>query len=55
MEQDLSVSLAEPSLFQGLLAHLKPALYRVRQGMKIHNPLLEKVKADYAALFAVTA
>ncbi|MCP8969636.1 transcription antiterminator [Ectobacillus sp. SYSU M60031] len=52
LEQDLTGS---PSLFEGLVLHLKPALYRMKQGMGISNPLLEKIKGDYPELFAVVA
>jgi len=41
------------SLFQGLVTHLAPALFRVKQRMRIHNPLLEKIKQDYASLFDI--
>jgi mannitol operon transcriptional antiterminator len=41
------------SLYQGLLAHLKPAMYRMKQNMGITNPLLEKIKTDYRELFHV--
>lgn len=39
------------SLFEGLVLHLKPALYRMKQGMRISNPLLDKIKRDYSELF----
>ncbi|ULT57246.1 BglG family transcription antiterminator [Neobacillus drentensis] len=39
------------SLFEGLSVHLKPAIYRIKQKMGISNPLLEKIKKDYADLF----
>lgn len=39
------------SLFQGLLAHLQPTLYRLRQNMRISNPLLDQIKRDYKELF----
>jgi mannitol operon transcriptional antiterminator len=41
------------SLFEDLLMHLKPAIYRIKQNMGISNPLLEKIKTDYAELFTV--
>lgn len=41
------------SLFEGLMMHLKPALYRIKQNMGISNPLLEKIKNDYGELFSV--
>jgi mannitol operon transcriptional antiterminator len=39
------------SLFEGLSVHLKPAIYRIKQQMGISNPLLDKIKKDYADLF----
>jgi mannitol operon transcriptional antiterminator len=48
--QDLT---QDSSLFQGMLAHLKPAIYRIKQNMRIHNPLLEKIKKDYIELFEI--
>lgn len=54
VSEQLGVSLVgEMSLMKGLVAHLKPALYRIEQKMGIANPLLEKIEADYADLFAV--
>ncbi|MFZ4452784.1 BglG family transcription antiterminator [Salibacterium aidingense] len=41
----------DPSLYQGLVAHLDPALYRIQENMRIHNPLLEEIKKDYHELF----
>ena len=40
------------SLFEGLVVHLKPALYRIEQKMGISNPLLDKIQRDYAELFS---
>ncbi len=48
LNMDLS---ANRSLFEGLVMHLKPALYRLKQNMGISNPLLAKVKQDYGELF----
>lgn len=39
------------SLFQGLVAHLRPALYRIKQKMGISNPLLYQIEQDYHELF----
>ncbi|WP_309298041.1 BglG family transcription antiterminator [Cytobacillus sp. NCCP-133] len=41
------------SLFQGLVVHLRPAIYRIRQNMGITNPLLEKIETDYHELFCI--
>ncbi|WP_185819639.1 BglG family transcription antiterminator [Salibacterium salarium] len=43
--------LEDNSLYQGLIAHLEPALYRIRENMAIHNPLLKEIKRDYFELF----
>jgi mannitol operon transcriptional antiterminator len=40
-------------LFQGLVAHLRPALYRMKQNMRIDNPLLSRIEEDYRELFEV--
>lgn len=41
------------SLFEGLVMHLKPAIYRIKQKMGISNPLLEKITRDYPELFSL--
>lgn len=41
------------SLFEGLILHLKPAVYRIKQKMGISNPLLDKIKRDYTELFFI--
>jgi len=41
------------SLFEGLVMHLKPAVYRLKQKMGISNPLLDRIKRDYADLFSI--
>lgn len=41
----------EEFVIQGLIAHLKPTLIRLANGMKIENPLLEQIKKDYSAIF----
>ncbi len=50
VDQELS---SNQSLLQGLVAHLSPAIFRIKQNMGITNPLLEKMKSDYAELFAI--
>ena len=52
VEEQTGISLAgDSSLYTGLLAHLERAIYRLRENMRIHNPLLDDVKQDYPALF----
>lgn len=40
-------------LYQGLIAHLRPAIYRMKQHMKISNPLLKRIMEDYQELFGI--
>lgn len=39
------------SLFQGLLAHMEPSLFRIKQKMESFNPLKEEIKRKYPLLF----
>ncbi|MFZ7946968.1 BglG family transcription antiterminator [Neobacillus sp. 19] len=39
------------SLYQGLLAHLEPSLYRIKQQMGSFNPLKEEIMRKYPFLF----
>ena len=50
--EQTGVTLAgDSSLYTGLLAHVERAIYRLREGMTIYNPLLSEIKEDYPALF----
>ncbi|WP_254052865.1 BglG family transcription antiterminator [Bacillus sp. V59.32b] len=54
VEEQLQIDLiSNASLFQGLVTHLKPALFRVKQNMGIANPLMQKIKQDYGDLFNI--
>ncbi|WP_332634030.1 BglG family transcription antiterminator [Halalkalibacter flavus] len=54
VEKKTGVPLANNhALLQGLVAHLSPAIFRIKQNMGITNPLLEKIKSDYAELFEI--
>ena len=39
------------SLYQGLIAHMEPSLYRIKQQMGLFNPLKEEIKQKYPFLF----
>ncbi|RFU71486.1 PRD domain-containing protein [Peribacillus saganii] len=39
------------SLFQGLLAHMEPSLFRIKQKMESFNPLKEEIIRKYPVLF----
>ncbi|KIP22701.1 BglG family transcription antiterminator [Anoxybacillus ayderensis] len=40
-------------LYEDLIVHLKPALYRIQHHMGITNPLLHKIMQDYSELFHI--
>ncbi len=39
------------SLFHGLLSHLEPSLFRIKQNIGLFNPLTEEIKRKYPVLF----
>ena len=45
--------MSNEALLEGLVTHLKPAIYRVRQNMGITNPLLPSIRKDYEDLFQI--
>ncbi|MEJ9230325.1 PRD domain-containing protein [Peribacillus butanolivorans] len=38
-------------LFEGLVSHFVPAITRLKYGLQIHNPMLEKIKERYPKIF----
>ncbi|MGG4472281.1 MULTISPECIES: BglG family transcription antiterminator [Heyndrickxia] len=54
VSQKINVDLTSDfSLFQGLLAHLKPSIFRIRKNLGSYNPLTEQIKQQYPKLFKV--
>src|SRR5215210_4924896 len=52
ISEQTGVALAgDSSLYTGLLAHIERAIHRLRENMRISNPLLAEMKEDYPALF----
>lgn len=50
--QQVGVSFNDDhSLFEGLIAHLEPAIHRAEEGLQAYNPLTETIKEDYPILF----
>lgn len=43
----------DDQLFSGLLEHLRPAIYRLKNGLKLKNPVLEEIKNRYYYLFNI--
>lgn len=50
LNKDLTVST---HLLNDLIAHLNPAIFRLKQQMNIKNPMIEQIKEDYPFLFNV--
>ena len=49
---DLHVDLSDDfSLFQGLLAHMGPSIFRLQQELELFNPLTDEIKKKYPVLF----
>ncbi|WP_244535698.1 BglG family transcription antiterminator [Lentibacillus halodurans] len=40
-------------LLNDLVAHLKPSIYRLKQGLTISNPMLDEIRQDYYNLFEI--
>ncbi|MBM7571942.1 BglG family transcription antiterminator [Aquibacillus albus] len=48
----LHVDLSDDfSLFQGLLAHMEPSIFRLKQQLELFNPLTEEIRKKYPVLF----
>lgn len=41
----------DKQLFDGFLEHLRPAIYRIRNKLKVKNPLLKDIKIKFSNLF----
>ncbi|MTT32569.1 PRD domain-containing protein [Terrilactibacillus sp. BCM23-1] len=39
------------TLFQGLMAHIEPSLFRIKKNMGIYNPMTDQIKRQYPILF----
>lgn len=52
IEDETGVELMNnEALLEGLVTHLKPAIYRIQQQMGITNPLLKSIQKNYGELF----
>lgn len=43
----------DEQLFLGLLEHLRPAMYRLKNDLKLKNPVLKEIKTSYYRLFEI--
>lgn len=54
VSEELNINLfLDKQLYEGLLAHIWPAVYRVRNGLPLKNPLLEEVKSNLSSLYNI--
>lgn len=52
VSKDTNVDFTSDSqLFDGFLEHLRPAIYRIKNGLKVKNPLLKEIKSNYFDLY----
>lgn len=52
VSKDTNVDFTKDSqLFEGFLEHLRPAIYRIQNGLKVKNPLLKEIKSNFFDLF----
>ncbi|CAN7509086.1 BglG family transcription antiterminator [Rossellomorea sp. LjRoot5] len=52
VSEDLHVDLSDDfSLFQGLLAHMGPSIFRLQQELDLFNPLTDEIRKKYPVLF----
>ena len=55
VEESMKVNLSRhPTLARDLCNHLKPMLYRMKQGIAAENPQLELIQTEYSALWQAT-
>jgi len=53
---DLHVDLSDDfSLYQGLLAHMGPSIFRLNQNLELFNPLTEEIQKKYPVLYMAVA
>lgn len=55
MGETMKVDLTgDTQLYNGLLTHFIPMIYRLKSGIKISNPLLKEIKKHYSVMLGVT-
>ncbi|WP_084766928.1 BglG family transcription antiterminator [Clostridium nigeriense] len=55
MSQIMNINLkSDKKLYEGLLFHIVPMIYRLHIGIRIENPLLNEIKEQYSVTFNAT-
>lgn len=53
-ENTLDVKLSnDKMLVTGLALHLRPVINRLKNGMNLHNPVLDQIKENYTAIYGI--
>ncbi|MGI5858609.1 MAG: BglG family transcription antiterminator [Tepidanaerobacteraceae bacterium] len=54
IERKLNVDFsADAELYNGLIKHLEPTVYRLKHGFPLNNPILQEIKSNYTNIFEV--
>ncbi|MDN5316827.1 MAG: mannitol operon transcriptional activator [Thermoanaerobacterium sp.] len=54
VEKEVNIDLSKDGqLFEGLLEHVRPTIYRLSHGLDLKNPVLDEIKRNYSKLFEI--
>ncbi|WHE06965.1 BglG family transcription antiterminator [Thermoanaerobacterium thermosaccharolyticum] len=54
VEKEVNIDLSKDGqLFEGLLEHIRPTIYRLSHGLDLKNPVLDEIKRNYSKLFEI--
>ncbi|PGS52607.1 BglG family transcription antiterminator [Bacillus sp. AFS041924] len=54
VSKELEINFEEDqALFEGLITHIEPAIYRIQKKLDANNPLVSQIQEDYPALFKI--
>lgn len=54
VSKQLDINFEEDSaLFEGLITHIEPAIYRIQKKLESNNPLASQIQVDYPVLFQI--
>ncbi|AGB20096.1 BglG family transcription antiterminator [Thermoanaerobacterium thermosaccharolyticum] len=54
VENETKLDLSKDrQLFEGLIEHIRPAIYRLKHGLDLKNPILDEIKRNYSKLFEI--
>ncbi|MEH7351648.1 BglG family transcription antiterminator [Gottfriedia acidiceleris] len=54
VSKELEINFEEDqALFEGLITHIEPAIYRIQKKLDANNPLAGQIQEDYPALFKI--